>query len=163
MTGPESLHVVSVKAPDTAEAPGGRDEPYDGEDVLSVCGMSLSRETRDGRIGRSDPREVFVEQVLSILASEGPSSAMLVGKPDVGKTALLRPPDERRRRGPPPRPRPVRSLSVPDAPSHGDLEHLYATLTNLLRTAPAKDGDTFARTYNEGRQQYEPRSSESAL
>ncbi len=72
MTGPESLHVVSVKAPDTAEAPGGRDEPYDGEDVLSICGMSLSRETRDGRIGRSDPREVFVEQVLSILASEGP-------------------------------------------------------------------------------------------
>ena len=73
-------------------APGGSDEADEFEHysspatgILEELGVDLAQ--RGG--GRIDRRDELVRRVLEILAASDRSSVMLVGPPDVGKTALV--------------------------------------------------------------------------
>ena len=69
------------------------------ENVLALCGLNLSDQAARGRLGRADRREALVEQLITTLAADRLSSAILVGQADVGKTALLHELVERIRAG----------------------------------------------------------------
>ncbi len=46
----------------------------------------------------------------------------------------------------------VTVLPIPEPPPQEEPERLRKTLTRLLRTAPARDGDAFVRTHDEGKE-----------
>lgn len=69
------------------------------ENVLGLCGLNLSEQAQQGRLARAERREQLVERMLVALAGPGKNSVMLVGRPDVGKTALLHEVVERMRTG----------------------------------------------------------------
>jgi ATP-dependent Clp protease ATP-binding subunit ClpA/protein subunit release factor A len=69
------------------------------ENVLSLCGLNLSEQAKQGRLGRAERREQLVERLMVALAAPGKSSVMLVGRADVGKTAILHEVVERMRTG----------------------------------------------------------------
>ncbi len=56
---------------------------------LEDFGDNLTHLAAAGRLGRLDHRDRIVERVLSALATPGLSSVLLVGPPDVGKSALI--------------------------------------------------------------------------
>jgi ATP-dependent Clp protease ATP-binding subunit ClpA len=57
----------------------------DGDGVLSRFGVDLTRQATGGMDGRDE----LLRRVLETLAADGRSSVLLVGAPDVGKTALV--------------------------------------------------------------------------
>jgi ATP-dependent Clp protease ATP-binding subunit ClpC len=65
-----------------------QDDDEDGEDVLAELGDDLTARAREGALATLDRRDELDERLLSVLASDGPSSALLVGPRDVGKTTL---------------------------------------------------------------------------
>jgi ATP-dependent Clp protease ATP-binding subunit ClpA/protein subunit release factor A len=91
LSGPEELLVIEVELPEGGQ--DAADEPlsntYSQENVLGLCGLSLSAQARRGKLGRADRREALAEMLITSLATERSSSVMLVGKAGVGKTALL--------------------------------------------------------------------------
>ncbi|MBA3947183.1 MAG: AAA family ATPase [Herpetosiphonaceae bacterium] len=91
LAGPETLETVTITIPDpTADAPEtSLSNTVGQENVLAVCGVNLTDQAARGTGGRADRRDALVEQVLATLAGGSLSSIVLVGKPDVGKTALL--------------------------------------------------------------------------
>ncbi len=74
------LETISVELADSsgngAEGPAG---------LLAETGVELTR----GEFGRLDRRDALVERVLETLAADGRSSVLLVGRADVGNTALV--------------------------------------------------------------------------
>src|SRR5439155_14734359 len=82
------LEWTVVELPDDAEPPGsaGPSTPEAAPSPLEQFGVILTR-TAPGPPGSLDLREGLVERVLTALATPGRSSVLLVGPPDVGKTA----------------------------------------------------------------------------
>ena len=72
--------VFPLESPDADGAGGG-----DQEGILQELGVDLTR--REG--GRIDGRDELVQRALEMLAAPDRSSILLVGPPDVGKTALV--------------------------------------------------------------------------
>ncbi len=96
----ERLEIITIEVFDAAEeAADELSNSHDQEDVLGLCGLNLSEQAAAGRLGRAERRDALVEQLLTTLASETMSSAMLIGRGDVGKTALLHEVVERIRSG----------------------------------------------------------------
>ncbi|KPV49135.1 hypothetical protein SE17_34325, partial [Kouleothrix aurantiaca] len=100
LDGSETLEVLTIPAPTLAEPePVELSNTHNQENVLALCGMNLSEQAARGKLGRADRRDALVEQVLAALAGDKLSSIMLVGRADVGKTALLHEIVERIRQG----------------------------------------------------------------
>jgi ATP-dependent Clp protease ATP-binding subunit ClpC len=83
-TGSVRLETVELPFPSPAEDSRGG-EAFVLEDVAVDMAVLAKRDPLD----RLDRRDALVERVLAALVSSGRSSVMLVGAPDVGKTALL--------------------------------------------------------------------------
>jgi ATP-dependent Clp protease ATP-binding subunit ClpA len=99
LDGPESLETIAFEAPEAAETTDELSNLHSQENVLALCGLNLSDQAARGRLGRADRREALVEQLITTLAADRLSSAILVGPADVGKTALLHEVVERIRGG----------------------------------------------------------------
>lgn len=100
MDGVEALETLTVIAPDLPESDAAElANTHNQENVLALCGMNLTEQAARGRLGRADRREALVEQLITALAADRMSSVMLVGRADVGKTALLHELVERIRSG----------------------------------------------------------------
>ena len=99
LDGPESLATITIDAPEAVEAAEELGNLHSQENVLALCGLNLSDQAVRGRLGRADRREALVEQLITTLAADRQSSAILVGQADVGKTALLHELVERIRAG----------------------------------------------------------------
>jgi hypothetical protein len=93
MSSWSSAPVLAADEPDDTylevvelELPGLELEEHDDPaGILAEAGVELTR----GEFGRLDRRDALVERVLETLAAEGRSSVLLVGRADVGKTALI--------------------------------------------------------------------------
>jgi len=68
---------------------GDDSEPSDDGDVLGLCGVNLTQHAESGRLEGADRRDAILDRMLSVLAGETRNSIVLVGPPDVGKTALV--------------------------------------------------------------------------
>lgn len=100
LDGTETLEIMSLSVPDAPEPePAELSNTHNQENVLTLCGMNLSEQAARGKLGRADRREALVDQLITALAGEKHSSIMLVGRADVGKTALLHEIVERIRAG----------------------------------------------------------------
>jgi ATP-dependent Clp protease ATP-binding subunit ClpA len=99
LDGPESLATITIDAPEAQESADELSNLHSQENVLALCGLNLSDQAARGRLGRADRREALVEQLITTLAADRLSSAILVGRADVGKTALLHELVERIRAG----------------------------------------------------------------
>jgi ATP-dependent Clp protease ATP-binding subunit ClpA len=100
LDGPESLATIAIDVPDAAEPEQAElSNLHSQENVLALCGMNLSEQAARGRLGHADRRDALVEQLITTLASNRLSSAILVGRADVGKTAILHEVVERIRSG----------------------------------------------------------------
>jgi ATP-dependent Clp protease ATP-binding subunit ClpA/protein subunit release factor B len=99
LDGSEYLGAITIDAPEAAEPAEELSNLHGQENVLALCGLNLSDQAARGRLGRADRREALVEQLITTLAADRMSSAILVGQPDVGKTALLHELVERIRAG----------------------------------------------------------------
>jgi ATP-dependent Clp protease ATP-binding subunit ClpC len=84
VTGEVRLETVEIPFP-----PGDADSDGGDEFELEEAGEELTLRAAEGRLGRLDRRDALIERVLAALSSSGRSSVLLVGPPDVGKTALL--------------------------------------------------------------------------
>ncbi|HJZ50152.1 MAG TPA: AAA family ATPase, partial [Roseiflexaceae bacterium] len=89
LDGPESLATIAIDVPEPVQAAEELSNLHSQENVLGLCGLNLSDQAGRGRLGRADRRDALVEQLLTMLAAERQNSAILVGRSDVGKTALL--------------------------------------------------------------------------
>ncbi|MFN8501510.1 AAA family ATPase [Kouleothrix sp.] len=118
LDGEETLATLTIELPD-APAPAEPSGPPGGEQVLALCGLNLSEQAGRGKLGRADRRDTLVEHVLTALAGERMSSVVLVGRADVGKTAILHEVVER-----------IRAGSVP--PALRDREVWFVTANNLI-------------------------------
>jgi hypothetical protein len=91
--GADEVEVPSLTWLDVTETGPGRAwmPPSDEENDfrLEDVGDDLTSLAAAGRLGRLDHRDPIVDRVLSALATPGMSSVLLVGPPDVGKSALI--------------------------------------------------------------------------
>ena len=78
------VHLETVEVPFPA-LPDSRDDSFS----LAESADDLTAMAESGRLARFDRREALVERVLAALGAETRASVMLVGPPDVGKTALM--------------------------------------------------------------------------
>jgi len=100
LDGPEMLEVLTITAPEVADSEAAElANTHNQENVLALCGLNLTEQAARGRLGHADRREVLVEQLITALAADRLNSVMLVGRADVGKTALLHEVVERIRMG----------------------------------------------------------------
>ena len=100
LDGSETLDILTIPAPTPPEPePAELSNTHNQENVLALCGMNLSEQAARGKLGRADRRDALVEHLLAALAADKLSSIMLVGRADVGKTALLHELVERIRQG----------------------------------------------------------------
>lgn len=83
VTGNVDLEPLLIPFEPASEASGGGGDPAAelGADDLTALAAA-------GRLGRLDWREPLVERVLAMLAADGRASVLLVGRGDVGKSAL---------------------------------------------------------------------------
>ena len=89
-TGREHLETITITLPDPDPASDrALDNVHDQEDVLGLCGYSLTAQAAQGKLGRADRRDALVEQLMTVLAAPGGGSVILVGRDDVGKTTLV--------------------------------------------------------------------------
>jgi molybdopterin-guanine dinucleotide biosynthesis protein len=82
--GTVRLEVVEVEFP-PARTAGSDDDSFD----IAEAAEDLTVLAAQGRLGRFDRRDLLIDRVLAALSSTGRSSVVLVGAPDVGKTALV--------------------------------------------------------------------------
>jgi ATP-dependent Clp protease ATP-binding subunit ClpA len=83
--GSVRLETVELPFPPASEADAERDDAF----LLEDAADDLTLLAAEQRLGRLDRRDALVDRVLSALSASGRASVMLVGPPDVGKTALL--------------------------------------------------------------------------
>ena len=81
--GGARLELVEVPFPPPAEGDDG-DDGF----ALEAAADDLTAQAAAGRLSRFDGRDALVERVLAALGAETRASVMLVGRQDVGKTAL---------------------------------------------------------------------------
>jgi ATP-dependent Clp protease ATP-binding subunit ClpC len=86
---PKSQEAESPDEESSESDSGGEAELTGDDDVLGICGVDLTRQASDGKLDATDRRDALVDRILSILAGENRNSVILVGRPDVGKTALI--------------------------------------------------------------------------
>jgi ATP-dependent Clp protease ATP-binding subunit ClpC len=89
--GEERLAVIDVELAESASEAEGEalSNTHSQENVLGLCGLNLTDQARRSKLGHADRRDALVEMLITSLGSERAGSVMLVGKADVGKTALL--------------------------------------------------------------------------
>jgi len=99
LDGPEALEVLIITVPEVAEPDAELANTHNQENVLALCGLNLTEQAARGRLGHADRREALVEQLITTLAADRLNSVILVGRADVGKTAILHELVERIRAG----------------------------------------------------------------
>lgn len=85
----DETEVPSLAWINVIETPESRKADGNGPLNLDDLGDELTRLAAAGHLGRLDRRDPIVDRVLSSLATPGMSSVLLVGPPDVGKSALV--------------------------------------------------------------------------
>lgn len=96
LVGPECLEEITLELPDQDDV---TETPAGPNNVLSLCGVSLTAQSAQGRLSRAERRDTLMEQMITGLAGSSRSGVMLVGREDVGKTALVHELVERIREG----------------------------------------------------------------
>lgn len=80
------LETVELDLPTGASSKSEyKDSTFDFDDFAD----DLTDRARRGAVGHLDAREDIVDEVVRLLSNSGPSSVMLVGPPNVGKSAVI--------------------------------------------------------------------------
>ena len=91
-TGEATLEIVDVEIADDDDEPtpaAQRPVPTQAESFVRDAGVELTAGTKRPPVAGVEVRESLVQRILSALATPERSSVVLVGRPDVGKTALI--------------------------------------------------------------------------
>ena len=91
-TGRVSLESVDINVAEPAEdtAPAGPQRPGgNAEQIVRDAGIELTAGARKRPMAGVEVRESLVQRILAALATPERSCVVLVGRPDVGKTALV--------------------------------------------------------------------------
>jgi ATP-dependent Clp protease ATP-binding subunit ClpA/protein subunit release factor B len=91
--GVDSLEVLAIHLPGSDETDTTAEEElentHDQDNVLGLCGVRLTSESALPRLSCAERREPLVQRLMTALAADRLSSVLLVGRNDVGKTALV--------------------------------------------------------------------------
>lgn len=85
LIGAARLESVEVRLPATTRSNSNDDDSFE----IAEAAEDLTRLAQDDAAGHLDERDETLAAVAHALTSSGPSSVMLVGPPNVGKTALI--------------------------------------------------------------------------